>query len=45
MVGGQAVDVELTGKALSDEQLDFIFLLKTGALIEAAFCRSISCRL
>ena len=37
MVGGQAVDVELTGKALSDEQLDFIFRLKTGALIEAAF--------
>ena len=27
MVGGQAVDVELTGKALSDEQLDFIFRL------------------
>ena len=37
MVGGQAVDVELTGKALSDEQLDFIFRLKTGAFIEAAF--------
>ena len=27
MVGGQAVDVELTGKALSDEQLEFIFRL------------------
>ena len=37
MVGGQAVDVELTGKTLSEEQLDFIFRLKTGALIEAAF--------
>ena len=34
MVGGQAVDVELTGKTLSEEQLDFIFRLKTGALIE-----------
>ena len=37
MVGGQAVDVELTGRTLSEEQLDFIFRLKTGALIEAAF--------
>ena len=37
MVGGQAVDVELTGKPLTEEQLDFIFRLKTGALIEAAF--------
>lgn len=37
MVGGQTVDVELTGKPLSKEQLDFIFKLKTGALIDAAF--------
>ncbi len=37
MVGGQSVDVELTGKTLSEEQLDYIFRLKTGALIEAAF--------
>ena len=37
MVGGQAVDVELTGKTLSEEQLDFIFRLKTGALIEVHF--------
>lgn len=37
MVGGQSVDVELTGKPLSEEQLDYIFRLKTGALIEAAF--------
>ena len=33
----QAVDVELTRKPLTEEQLDFIFRLKTGALIEAAF--------
>ena len=31
MVGGQVVDVELTG-----ERLDFIFKLKTGALLEAS---------
>ncbi|MCH5267757.1 MAG: polyprenyl synthetase family protein [Lachnospiraceae bacterium] len=37
MVGGQVVDVELTGKPLEEEQLDFIYRLKTGALLEAAF--------
>jgi geranylgeranyl diphosphate synthase type II len=37
MVGGQTVDVEMTGKPLNEEQLDFIFQLKTGALIDAAF--------
>lgn len=37
MVGGQCLDVELTGKSMSEEQLDFIFKLKTAALIEAAF--------
>ncbi|WP_434311671.1 polyprenyl synthetase family protein [Hominifimenecus sp. rT4P-3] len=36
MVGGQAVDVELSGKPVSAEQLDFIYRLKTGALLEAA---------
>ena len=36
MVGGQAVDVELTGRPVSREQLDFIYRLKTGALLEAA---------
>ncbi len=36
MIGGQSVDVELTGKAVSPEQLDFIYRLKTGALLEAA---------
>ena len=35
-IGGQTVDVELTGKALSAERLDFIYRLKTGALLEAS---------
>lgn len=35
MIGGQTVDVELTGRPLDREQLDFIFRLKTGALLEA----------
>ncbi len=37
MVGGQTLDVWLTGKTMTAEDLDFIFNLKTGALIEAAF--------
>lgn len=37
MVGGQCMDVDLTGKEMSAEDLDFIFKLKTGALIEASF--------
>lgn len=37
MVGGQVVDVEKTGEALNEEELSFIYSLKTGALIEAAF--------
>ncbi|MCU6761003.1 Farnesyl diphosphate synthase [uncultured Roseburia sp.] len=36
MVGGQTVDVEHEGKALDKEKLDFIYELKTGALIEAS---------
>lgn len=36
MLGGQAVDVEMTGKPLSDEQLMFIYRLKTGALLAAS---------
>ncbi|RKI41147.1 polyprenyl synthetase family protein [bacterium D16-51] len=36
MVGGQAVDVEQTGKTLTKGQLDFIYRLKTGALLEAS---------
>ena len=36
MVGGQVVDVELTGKLISEEQLDFIYRYKTSALLEAS---------
>lgn len=36
MIGGQVVDVELTGKPVPGEKLDFIYRLKTGALLEAA---------
>lgn len=37
MVGGQCLDVDLTGSKMSADELDFIFKLKTGALIEGAF--------
>ena len=36
MVGGQSVDVESEGQPLSREKLDFIYSLKTGALLEAS---------
>lgn len=36
MVGGQVVDVELTGHPVDAEHLQFIYQLKTGALLEAA---------
>lgn len=36
MIGGQTVDVELTGKPVPREKLDFIYRLKTGALLEAS---------
>lgn len=36
MLGGQAVDVQAVGEALSKEKLDFIYRLKTGALIEGS---------
>lgn len=36
MVGGQVVDVELTGQPIPREKLDFIYRLKTGALLEAS---------
>lgn len=36
MLGGQTVDVELTNKEISKEELDFIYRLKTGALLEAS---------
>ncbi len=36
MVGGQSVDVEEEGKPLGDDTLNFIYKLKTGALLEAS---------
>lgn len=36
MIGGQVVDVELTGQKLNKDQLTYIYYNKTGALIEAA---------
>lgn len=36
MIGGQAVDVENDGKPITKDMLDFIYELKTGALIEAS---------
>lgn len=36
MIGGQVVDVKSAGERVSGEKLDFIYRLKTGALIEAA---------
>lgn len=36
MIGGQTVDVEYSGQPLDKERLDFIYRLKTGALLEAA---------
>lgn len=36
MIGGQVVDVQESGKAVSGEVLDFIYRLKTSALIEAS---------
>lgn len=36
MIGGQVVDVQLTGSTVPEEKLDFIYRLKTGALLEAS---------
>lgn len=36
MAGGQIVDVTNTGKVINDNTLDFIYRLKTGALLEAS---------
>lgn len=36
MLGGQCVDVQSEGQAVSKEKLDFIYRLKTSALIEAS---------
>lgn len=36
MIGGQTADVELTNKPVPADKLDFIYRLKTGALLEAS---------
>lgn len=36
MMGGQAVDVECDGTSFSEEKLEFIYCLKTSALIESS---------
>lgn len=36
MIGGQVADVNLTGTRLSEDQLEYIYENKTGALIEAS---------
>lgn len=36
MVGGQVVDVEMTGHRMNRDELEFVYENKTGALIEAA---------
>jgi geranylgeranyl diphosphate synthase type II len=36
MVGGQTADVEYEGRPIEKDRLDFIYRLKTGALIEAS---------
>jgi farnesyl diphosphate synthase len=36
MAGGQAIDMEATGKALSQAELEYMHVRKTGALISAA---------
>lgn len=36
MIGGQTVDVELTNQRIPKDKLDFIYRLKTGALLEAS---------
>ena len=36
MMGGQSVDVECDGTSFSEEKLEFIYCLKTSALIESS---------
>ncbi len=36
MIGGQVTDIELTGTTINNEQVEYIYNNKTGALIEAA---------
>jgi farnesyl diphosphate synthase len=43
MAGGQQIDLESTGKALSLPELEFMHIHKTGALIRAAVLLGFSC--
>jgi farnesyl diphosphate synthase len=45
MAGGQQIDLESTGKALSLPELEFMHIHKTGALIRAAVTLGASCGL
>ncbi|MEO0422393.1 MAG: farnesyl diphosphate synthase [Pseudomonadota bacterium] len=44
MAGGQAIDVENTGKPMSRDELAFMHRLKTGALIRASVLLAAHCR-
>jgi farnesyl diphosphate synthase len=43
MAGGQQIDLEATGKALSLPELEFMHIHKTGALIRAAVMIGVAC--
>ncbi|HET9662958.1 MAG TPA: farnesyl diphosphate synthase [Burkholderiales bacterium] len=43
MAGGQAIDLEAVGKALSVPELEFMHIHKTGALIRAAILLGVRC--
>jgi farnesyl diphosphate synthase len=43
MAGGQAIDLESTGKPLTVPELEFMHILKTGALIRAAVVLGAHC--
>ena len=43
MAGGQAIDLESTGKALSLPELEFMHIHKTGALMRAAVLLGAEC--
>jgi farnesyl diphosphate synthase len=43
MAGGQAIDLESVGKALAQEELEFMHIHKTGALIRAAVLLGARC--
>ena len=43
MVGGQAIDLAVTGQSLSYSELVTMHQLKTGALIKAAVAMGASC--